>query len=76
MIGSSIKERPGETGREAQSGFHLPLRISRVTHNVCFTFYKTKEMKGNISVTEEDIRPLIAEMMDIFRWRSSLTYLH
>ncbi|KAK4815026.1 hypothetical protein QYF61_013902 [Mycteria americana] len=27
-------------------------------------------MKGNISVTEEDIRPLIAEMTDIFRWRN------
>lgn len=76
MIGSSTKERQGETGGEAQSGFHLPRRISRVTHNAYFTFHKTKEMKGNISVTKEDIRPLIAEMTGIFRWRSSLTYLH
>lgn len=55
------------TERQAQSGFHLPPWISHVTHNAYFTFYKTKEMKGNISVTEEDIRALIAEMMDIFR---------
>lgn len=49
---------------------------SRVTHDAYFTFHNTEETKGNISVTEEDIRPLIAEMTGIFRWRSSLTYLH
>lgn len=65
-----------QTGGEAQSRFHLPCWISHITHNAYFTFYKTKEMKENISFTEEDISPLIAEMTDIFRWRSSLTYLH
>lgn len=74
--GAAQRSGRGEAAGGAQSGLHLPPRISRVTHNAYFTFYKTKEMKGNISVTEEDIRPLIAEMMDIFRWRSSLTCLH